>query len=257
MREFIISMAKEAGNTALNYFGKIHISSKGEKNIVTNADKDIEARIISRIKDKYPEHNIVSEESGNMGFSSDFTWFIDPIDGTNNFAHTDPNFCISIALAQKGVLIFGCVYIPAHNECFFAQKGKGAELNGKRLVVSQIRNFNDALIHVGVRPTKKEIDETINLYKFFSLNADRVRDYGFCAGELAYLSAGRADGLLKLDQNIWDVAAGILLVQEAGGRISDTINNEINFDKTSGYNIACSNSLIHLSLLEYYNKSKR
>jgi myo-inositol-1(or 4)-monophosphatase len=257
MKDFIIQLAKDAGKLSLDYIGKIHISSKGEKDIVTEADKDVEKLIISRIKEKFPDHNIVSEETDNRITDSDYCWYIDPIDGTANFAHGDPNYCISIALTQKGELEYGCIFIPITNELYFAQKGKGAMLNGKNIRVSKIDKIENALVQLGVSPLKHTIDESLRLFKYATLTCERARDYGFCAGQLAYTAAGRADIFVKMSQHAWDLAAGVLLVTEAGGKVTDWSGKKITLgDKKSKLNIVATNNILHETVLAHLKKSE-
>jgi len=250
MKQFITTIAREAGELALKHLGTSKISSKGEKNPVTEADKAVEKLIIIKIKSKFPEHNIIAEESGNNEKKSDFTWFIDPIDGTSNYSHGDPNFCISIALAEKDMLKYACIYIPMLKEMYFAEKGKGAELNNERIHVSKIKELDKAFIQMGISPYKELIDDSLKFFKHFTLNADRARDYGFCAGQLAYVAAGRAEALIKKDQHAWDVAAGILLIEEAGGLVTDEHGKKINIQNLTKSYLVASNKIIHDNLLE-------
>jgi myo-inositol-1(or 4)-monophosphatase len=257
MKEFIIQLAKDAGKLSLDYLGKIHISSKGEKDIVTEADKDVEKLIISRIREKYPDHNIISEETENKVTSSQYCWYIDPIDGTANYAHSDPNYCISIALTKNKVLEYGCIFIPITNELYYAEKGKGAELNGKKMHVSKIDKIENAMIQLGISPLKNTIDESLRLFKYATLTCERARDYGFCAGQLAYTAAGRADIFVKMSQHSWDLAAGVLLVEEAGGKVTDWRGNRITLgDKKSKLNIIATNGILHETVLIHLKKSE-
>jgi myo-inositol-1(or 4)-monophosphatase len=251
MKEFIMSLAKEAGDLAMGYLGKAKVSSKGDKNTVTEADKAAERLIISRIKEKMPDANFCAEESVNALTKSDYAWYIDPIDGTANYSHTDPNFAISIAMAFKGELKYGCVYIPYYTEMFYAEAGKGAELNGKKIRTSDVAVLDKSLIQVGVSPLKNTIDDSLKVYRHFMLNAERARDNGFCAGQLAYVACGRADGFVKFSQHPWDFAAGILLVKEAGGVVTDIAGKEVVLDGTAKpYHIIASNRQIHEKLAQ-------
>ena len=144
MKDFIINIAKEAGQIAMKYLGNAKISNKGPKDVVTEADIAVENFIKSKINEKYPTHNIVAEESDNPHKNSEFTWYIDPIDGTGNYSHSDPHFCISIALVQNDELTHACLNLVALNEFFYAQKGEGAYLNGQKISVSKI----DKLIEI-------------------------------------------------------------------------------------------------------------
>jgi myo-inositol-1(or 4)-monophosphatase len=255
MKEFITGIAKEAGDLAVSYLGKVKISSKGEKNVVTEADKAVEELILKMIKEKYPEHNIIAEESEDFHTGSDFTWYIDPIDGTSNYSHTDPNFCVSIALAERKQIKHACIYIPSLDEMYYAEKGQGAWLNGERVYVSKVDKLKDAFIQTGISPLKHSIDESMKLMRYFTLNADRARDYGFCAGQLAFVSVGRAEALIKRSQHPWDVAAGMLLIEEAGGKVTDEDGQPIDFSGRR-FNLIASNSVLHDTLLKSFKDIK-
>ncbi len=254
MKQFILKLSEDAGNLAMEYLGKAKISDKGEKDIVTEADKAVEALIIKKIKEAYPGHNIVSEESGDMKAKSEFTWYIDPIDGTINYSHTDIHFCISIGVAKKGVMQYGCIYLPAIREMYFAQDKKGAELNGAKINVSKIKEAGKALASVGIRPTRDGLQQSMGLFKNFTLAADRVRDYGFCAGELCFIASGKAEILVRISQHVWDIAAGALILREAGGKFTDFYGKDIVFDRIEPYDIAASNGLVHEQVLEIIKK---
>ncbi len=254
MKDFIINMAEASGRIALEHLGKAKVSFKTEKNIVTEGDIAVEKFILETIRQKFPRHNIVSEESGDNKLKSDFLWYIDPIDGTNNYTHTDPNFCISIALAEKGAVKYGCVYLPMLKEMYYAEMGKGAELNGKKTNVSKTANLDRALMHMGMRASIKDIKKSVDLMRHFALNADRTREYGFAAGEMAFVAAGRAEGSVKLDQNSWDIAAGMLLIEEAGGKVTDFRGNPLKLSANEKYYLVCSNGLLHADILNHIKK---
>jgi myo-inositol-1(or 4)-monophosphatase len=253
MKEFIITLARDAGTLALKYVGESKVFSKGNKNIVTEADLVVEKLITDQIKKKFPDHTIVAEESDNLEKDSDYTWYIDPIDGTSNYAHGDPNFCVSIALAENNELKYGCIYIPMLKEMYFAEKGKGTELNGNSIKVSNVDKLDHAFVHVGISPFKSTIDDSLKIFKHFMLNADRARDYGFCAGQLAHIASGKADALIKRSQHSWDIAAGILLIEEAGGKVTDEHGNKINL-KNSRHHLIASNGVLHDTILEEIQK---
>ncbi|MCM2325183.1 MAG: inositol monophosphatase [Candidatus Woesearchaeota archaeon] len=249
MKQFIVSIAKEAGKMALDFQSKAKISSKGPKNIVTEADIAIEKYLVQKIIERYPEHKIVGEE-GNYAYDDADVWYIDPIDGTSNYAHLDPHFCISIAHAVKGEVKHACIFMPVFDELFFAEEGKGAELNGKKISVTKTSELKDAMVQVEISPLKDTIDNSLKIVRHFMLSADRVRDMGFCAGQLAYVAAGRSDALLKNSQHPWDIAAGMLLVKEAGGRVSGHDEKEIVLgDAKKRHNIVASNGLLHGAII--------
>ncbi|HEB37462.1 MAG TPA: inositol monophosphatase, partial [Thermoplasmatales archaeon] len=230
---------------ALNYLEKdFDVEFKEENSPVTVADKKVNTLIISRITERFPEHNIVSEEADDQRKGSKFTWYIDPIDGTANYSHRDPSFAVSIALAEDNNVKYGCIYIPRLDEMYYAEEGKGTELNGKKITVSDRKRLSEALIHVGISTFENTIGDSLKLLKRFMLRGERIKDSGFCAGQLAYVAVGRADGFIKISQHSWDVAAGMLLIKEAGGRVTDLQGNEVLMGKKR-YNLIASNGKIH------------
>ncbi|MEM4397906.1 MAG: inositol monophosphatase [Candidatus Woesearchaeota archaeon] len=252
IKEFIIRITENAGKMAIDFLGKSKISEKGFKDIVTEADKEIDYYLSEKIKERFPNHSIYAEESGDDKKESDFVWYIDPIDGTHNFAHKDPNFCVSVALAEKGVIKYAAVYIPMLNELYYAEKGKGAELNGKKIEVSKIDKLENAMVHIGIMQQSNMLDKTIQVFRHLTMFSQKTRDYGFAAGELCYLASGRADGYIRYNQHVWDIAAGSLILEEAKGIISDLNGNPLKFDKESAkkkYNVIASNGLLHKTLI--------
>ncbi|MEM4397833.1 MAG: inositol monophosphatase, partial [Candidatus Woesearchaeota archaeon] len=215
IKDFILRITENAGKMALNFLGKAKISEKGFKDIVTEADKEIDYYLSEKIKERFPNHSIFAEESGDDKKESDFVWFIDPIDGTHNYAHNDPNFCVSVALAERGEIKYACVYIPMLNEMYYAEKGKGSELNGKKISVSKIDKLENAKIHIGIMQLNNMLDKTINVFRHFTIFSQKTRDYGFAAGELCFLANARADGYIRYNQHVWDIAAGYLILKEA------------------------------------------
>lgn len=252
MKDFILQLAKEAGKITLDYLGHAKISSKGPKDVVTEADVAVEKFVTKKIKEKYPNHNIIGEEAMYEPTDSDYTWFIDPIDGTNNYSHADPNFAVSIGVAKDSVLVYGCVYIPAFDWMFFAEINKGSELNGQKITVSKITELKDSLVQLQVSHLPDTVDASLEIMKYFTLKADRARDWGFCAGQLGYVGAGKADVMLKAYQNSWDIAAGMLIVTEAGGIVTDFFGQEIKLtnDHNQRYHIVASNGLLHKYVLQ-------
>jgi len=254
MENFMTTTAREAGNIAVDYLGKTTRTSKGPKDVVTEADVAVEKYIVGKIKEKYPEHGIVGEESGKSVESSEYVWYIDPIDGTSNYSHSDPNFAVVIALAKKGEVIESCIYLPMLDEMYYAKIGEGAYCNGEKITVSEINLLKDSFVQLGISPKKDTVEESLNVVRHFSVNADRVRDYGFCAGQLAYVAKGRAEVLMKISQYPWDIAAGMLLVSEAGGKVTDEKGNKISFGKKERYNIVATNGKIHDKVIDEIKK---
>ena len=248
-KEVLLEAVKEAGAIILSYFqGHFLIESKeGINNLVTEVDTKTEARIISIIKEHYPEHSIIGEESGEEKQDSDYQWIIDPIDGTVNFAHGIPICCVSIALKYKDDLILGSVFNPMMNELFFAEKGKGATLNGMPISVSKKSDFRKACLVTGFPykwPDTKE--HPIKVFERFVLEGLPVRRLGSAAIDLCWVACGRFDGFWEYNLSSWDVAAGYLLVEEAGGRVTNFDGEKYSvFDKQT----LATNGLIHDEML--------
>lgn len=222
------------------------ISDKeGKNNIVTEVDLKAEEMIKASILKKYPNHGFLGEEYGSENPKSSHQWIIDPIDGTINFAHQIPLYCVSIALAVEGTLTLGAIYNPVTEELFFAEKGKGAWLNQQQIFVSKQDNFDRSFLVTGF---PYQFPEGIQVANIFAAVVNRglpLRRLGSAALDLAYVAAGRFDGFWEYNLNPWDIAAGYLLVQEAGGRVSDFQNNEGHYAHRQ---TLATNGLIHESL---------
>lgn len=223
MLNFAMETAREAGNILLEKFGrKIGVHKKGDINLVTEADLASEKFIVDKIKTHYPRHSILAEESGNavqIGEGAD-KWIIDPLDGTTNFAHGYPCFCVNIALEREGEIIIAATYDPTRDEMFSAEKGRGASLNNKRIEVSGQEKLGDSLVVTGF---PYDIAKRADFARHFTemlLATRAVRRDGSAAIDLAYVAAGRFDGFWEEGLNPWDIAAGVLLIKEAGGKVS-------------------------------------
>lgn len=227
MLNFAIQTARDAGRLLAERFGRdLQISNKSELDLVTESDLASERLIIDRIKTYYPRHTILAEESGTNppakdGRADDWRWIIDPLDGTTNYAHTYPCFCVSLGLEHNGRLELGVVYDPMRDEMFSAERGQGAALNGKRIRVSRTPNLSSALLCTGFPYDVRERGEFARHFANFIMNAQGVRRDGAAALDLAYVAAGRFDGFWEEGLKPWDVAAGALLIEEAGGKVSD------------------------------------
>ena len=246
-----IEAAKEAGKFLKLNVGKvrdIRQKSGQEKNLVTEIDKRSEEIIIERIKRHFPGHGILAEESGaEAGVKSGYRWIIDPLDGTTNFTHGFPVFCVSIGVEHKGEIIAGVIYDPNFDELFVAEKGKGASLNGRKISVSKVANLGSALLVTGFPYNIVENpNHAVEHFVKFLMKAQAVRRMGSAAIDLAYVAAGRYEGFWEVALNPWDVAAGSLLVQEAGGKLSK-------FDGTPfdvyGKEVVATNGLVHQDML--------
>ena len=201
------------------------IAYKGDVDLVTQADKRSERAIVARLTKHFPDHAISAEEGTGHESGSEFRWHVDPLDGTTNFAHKYPCFSVSIALAQNSSVLAGVVFNPIANELFAAARGEGATLNGKRIAVSKVATLSTSLLCTGFPVHKRRASNNIRFYYDFTLRSHGVRRDGSAALDLACVACGRFDGFWEFGLNAWDTAAGILLVQEAGGAVSDFDGN--------------------------------
>jgi myo-inositol-1(or 4)-monophosphatase len=199
---------------------------KDYTDLVTEIDKKSEAKIIEVIHSRFPEHNVLSEEIGNLNMKSDYVWIVDPIDGTVNYAHAVPVFCISIALEVRKEVKLGMVYNPVSGERFFSESGKGAYLGEKKISVSNISSLRDGLIVTGFPyGAKNNMDHCIDHFNNFIKFGLPIRRLGSAALDMCYVAAGRFEGFWEVSLNPWDVAAGYLILKEAGGKITDFTGN--------------------------------
>ncbi len=220
MLNFAMETARDAGHILFEKFDKnIKISKKGEIDLVTEADLASEAFIIERIKTHHPQHAILAEESGASLRAGDkeWKWIIDPLDGTTNYAHGYPCFCVTIALEHKGEVVIGVTYDPTRDELFAAEKHHGASLNNKPITVSNNAVLADSMLVTGFPYDLSRRDNLASTFESFLLKSRAVRRDGSAAIDLAYVACGRFDGFWEEGLNAWDVAAGILLIKEAGG----------------------------------------
>lgn len=229
MLNIAVRAARAAGNVITRGYENrddIDIKKKGEQDYVTKIDKEAEATIIHKIQQSYPDHNFVGEESGRTGGDSDYTWVIDPLDGTSNFIAGIPHFAVSIALLFKGKVEQAVVFDPIRGELFACSKGSGAQLNGYRIRCTKARDLSNAIVATAL-PFRDKTDFDDALVKFSKVIKDSgdVRRSGSAALDLAYVAAGRYDGYFEKGLKAWDMAAGELLVKEAGGLVTDYSGN--------------------------------
>lgn len=221
--ETAIDLCRAAGDI-LNYYADRDklVEFKGHANLVTIADKKSEELIIGGILSRYPSHSILAEESGATQSGAPVKWIIDPLDGTTNFAHGYPFYCVSIAVEEKGEIVCGAVYDPVREEMFSAARGAGAYRNGERLKVSNVDRLSQALLITGFPYNFRErLDTVIRQFGKFLVASQAVRRGGSAALDLCYVASGRLDGFWELYLQPWDTAAGHVILEEAGGRVTD------------------------------------
>src|SRR6202795_2974323 len=219
--EVALEAAREGGRILLSEFDRpVKISYKGEVDLVTQADQRSEEAIVARLRSRFPQHAIVAEEGGGQETDSRFRWFVDPLDGTTNFAHGYPCFAVSIGLEEAGELIAGVIFQPVSGELFTAVKGEGAYLNQKKIQVSVIQKLATSLLVTGFPSVKRAQNPNIHYYWDFTLRSHGVRRDGSAALDLAAVACGRFEGFWEFGLRTWDTAAGVLLVREAGGTVT-------------------------------------
>lgn len=223
--------ARAAGNFIMRNYDRadsLKIERKGKSDFVTQVDRGAEAEIVKIIRKHYPEHAILGEEGGASGRDEDVRWIIDPLDGTTNFLHALPHFAVSIGVQVRGRLEHGVVYAPCTQDLYVASRNEGATLNNKRIRVSKTKEMEDALIGTGFPIRRPErLDVYLPMARRIAENTSGLRRAGAAALDLAYVAAGRLDAFFELDLKPWDIAAGIVLVQEAGGSVSSLTDGDL------------------------------
>jgi len=249
---FAIQTARDAGRILAERFGRtLEITNKSELDLVTESDLASERLIIERIKTYLPRHAILAEESGasspaDQQPGSEWRWIIDPLDGTTNYAHGYPCFCVSMGLEYNGRMEVGVVYDPMRDELFTAERGQGASLNGRRIQVSPVNSLSGALLCTGFPYDVRERSEFARHFANFIMNAQGVRRDGAAALDLAYVACGRFDGFWEEGLKPWDVAAGALMIEEAGGRVSKYDGAPLNIYTPP---VLASNGLLHEQMM--------
>lgn len=247
--EFVKEIALNAGKILQSYVGEDKdVHHKGVTDLVTAADHASEAYLIGEIRKAFPDHAINAEESGDLRGSSEHKWFIDPLDGTLNFAHGIPIYCVSVGYAFRGEMMLGVVYNPVLDECFWAERGGGAYLNGKPLQVSSFVDLIECLLATGFpHEAWGTLEDNIGNFLHLSQVSQTVRRMGSAALDIVYVAAGRLDGFWSISIHPWDVAAAALIVQEAGGVVT-TVDGKDNFMDVP-VTILCANPTIHEKML--------
>ena len=244
MKDLILGAADRAGKLLMEKFDRgIQVEFKGKYDLVTEADRESEALIVAMIRGQYPDHDILAEEADYENRGSEYRWIIDPLDGTTNYAHGFPWFAVSIALEVKGQLEIGVVHNPYVGETYFAERGGGAFLNQRPLRVSSIDTLERSLLATGFAyDHKKCIANNYDYFTHFQRAAQACRRPGVASLDLASVAAGRFDGFWEMKLKPWDLAAGVLLVEEAGGRVTDFDGRAMQLDYLE---CLASNGLVH------------
>ncbi len=222
----MIKACRKASKTLIRDFGEIEnlqVSVKGPGDFVTASDKKVEKILIEELQKARPNYSILSEEIGKISNDDSFKWIIDPIDGTANFLHGIPHFAISIGLENEGEIICGIIYDPIKDEMFVAEKGNGSYLNNQRIRVSSRSKLKDCIIFTG-GPKKESKDRELSLKEYNNFSSKiliPIRKLGSASLDMAYVAAGRCDGFWQRNLNYWDIAAGIILIKESGGFVTD------------------------------------
>ena len=251
LQKFAVDLAQKAGALLREKFNHKHeIHYKGDINLVTEADKLAEALIIETIRREFPDHGILSEESPAIGGGASMRWIIDPLDGTTNYDHGYPVFCVSIALEKEGSIMLGVIYDPTRADTFVAVRGEGVYLNNQKLAVSPTRDLTRSLLATGFPYDIREGKENnLNYFNAMAVEAQAIRRAGAAALDIAYVACGRFDGFWELKLMPWDMAAGCLMVEEAGGKITDIFGGKWNI---ASPNILVSNGLIHEQMISVF-----
>ncbi len=255
MREFLAvaeEIAREAGGLLREYYHRgVRTEYKGDVDLVTEADRASEKLIVERLTKALPGHGIYGEEGTRSGLESEFRWYVDPLDGTTNFAHGFPVFCVvlgcerrrpGLAADEDGEMMAGVIYDPLRDEMFSAARGAGATLNGEPIRVSKVGTLQESLIATGFPSQKRHGSPNIHFYQEFTLRSHGVRRAGSAALDLAYVACGRIDGYWEFKLNPWDTSSGYLLVEEAGGTITHFDGGKFTLDSRE---VFATNGLIH------------
>jgi len=253
------TIAREAGALLREFYHRgVTTEYKGDVDLVTEADRASEALIVARLKEMLPSHGVYGEEGTRQGLENEFRWYIDPLDGTTNFAHGFPAFCVvmgcerrvpGLAADQDGEMVAGVIYDPLRDEMFSAERGGGAKLNGKAIHVSKAKLLQESLIATGFPSHKRHLNPNVHFYQEFTLRSHGVRRAGSAALDLAYVACGRLDGYWEFKLNPWDTSAGYLLVEEAGGVVTHFDGGTFTLDSRE---VFATNGLIHQEMKDLF-----
>jgi len=244
------AIAREAGHLLMDYFRQhVKIEYKGDVDLVTVADRESEALILKRIRAEFPSHDVMGEEGARVETGSDYKWYVDPLDGTTNFAHGFPVFCVSLAVEHQRRRVAGTIYDPTRDELFAAELGSGSRLNGESIRVSSTARLAECLVATGFPSHKRHKNPNIYFYHQITLRSHGVRRAGSAALDLCCVAAGRFDGFWEFNLNPWDTAAGVLIVEEAGGRVTDFSGGPF---QISSRETLASNGSVHEELISEF-----
>jgi len=244
------AIARKAGALLMEFYArgvKTEYKGSGTVDVVTEADRASEKLIVESLRAAFPDHGIVGEEGSRSQAAGEFIWYVDPLDGTTNFAHGFPIFCVSMGLARNNEVIAGVVFDPTRNELFAAEGGGGATLNGKKIRVSAASTLGESLLGTGFPSKKRHLNPNIYFYHHLTMKTHGIRRAGSAALDLSCVASGRYDGFWEFNLNPWDTSAGVLLVQEAGGKLTHVDGSK--FDVAASRDVLATNSLIHDELL--------
>ena len=250
--ETAMEIARESGALLSKYFERrVSFELKGEYDLVTEADRASERLVVDRLLTYFPAHSIVAEEGGGRQGSSEYCWYVDPLDGTTNFAHGFPVFNVTLALERAGELVAGCIYDPTREEMFAAELGVGAFLNNRRIRVSKVGKLEETLVATGFPSRRRHQNLNVHFYYQMGMLTHGVRRAGSAALDLAYVASGRLDAFWEFGLNPWDMAAGVLLVREAGGQVTDMLGQPASL---RGPHILADNGLVHQGILGLFGE---
>ncbi len=255
IKKVALLSAKKAGRILREGMTReLTISYKGDFNLVTQIDTLSEQTIVGEIQKHFPDHQILAEEGHCHAGRSPYRWIIDPLDGTTNYTHRFPYFCVSIGVEFEGSIVLGVIYDPIHQELFVAEKGKGATLNNKPIGVSPVSKLTEALLVTGFAYTvRTDVNNNLNHFLKFVMKAQAVRRMGSAALDLCYVASGRFDGFWELNLNPWDTAAGFLILTEAGGTVTDFSGKPFEIDRPE---ILATNGKIHPEMTALFDKGR-
>lgn len=245
--EVAVAAAKTAGEVIRSSFGqRQNTRYKGERDLVTETDEKAEQTIKDALQGAFPTYGMLAEESGQLSGEGDFRWIVDPLDGTTNYAHGLPIFAVSIALERAGEVVLGVIHDPMAEETYIAERGSGATLNGHPIRVSNIDELKQALLATGFPYDPEDVPAALDLFGRFAVLTQSMRRLGSAALDMCYVAAGRLDGYYERGVQAWDIAAGSLILKEAGGKVTDYQGSELGLEDRE---VVASNSLLHSSLV--------